>query len=40
MVASVPAAAQEVYRHYRVYRWNPGKGGVELAQDWVSYDIQ
>ena len=25
---------------YRVYRWNAGSGKIEVAQDWVTFDVK
>lgn len=27
-------------QYYRVYRWNPDKGAVEITMDWREYDVQ
>jgi hypothetical protein len=24
---------------YRVYRWNPDKGAIEMAKDWTGYPV-
>jgi hypothetical protein len=27
-------------QYYRVYRWNPDAGAIEVVRDWFSYDVE